>query len=281
MQEEYTSENYLSLLKTIAKMPHYSPNNLILINMQMPEASMCMGFHGWKSLGYTVRRGEKAIRILAPAFYKQEVEKVNEDGTVEKMQVERERYKVVSTFDVSQVVSIKTGESYPEITPELTDPVADYYCWYSAIETMSPVPVRWDEIRGGVKGYYSEVGKEIVLSNKIRGKELQTLKTLTHEVAHARLHTGNSDIDRATKEIQAESIGFVVTSALNIGDTSAYSFNYVQSWSSGKDIKELKASLDVIRKEAIIMIDGISQKLNPTLKVDTPKLHSPAIQMAM
>lgn len=278
----YSSAKYQQLLRAVSKLHHYSINNQILLFAQKEDVSMCMGFNAWKSLGYVPRRGEHGLKVLAPAFYKQEVEQTNEDGTTEKVLIDRERYKIAYTFDVSQVVNIKTGQPYPELTPELSDPVADYFTWFAAVESVSPVPIRFGDT-GHSKGYYSDKSKEIVISEKIRGKELQVLKTLTHEVVHARLHSGHCDVDKASKEIQAESIAYILTSALQMGDTSEYSFPYLQSWSSGKDVKELKASLDVIRQESNKMLEEITQKIQLSMhrEMELPKIEGQSMRMAL
>ncbi len=278
----YSSEKYLQLLKAMSKLHHYSPTNTIILFSQNENVSMCMGFSKWKELGYVPRRGEHGLKVLAPVFYKEEIEEVKDDGTVEKVLIDRERFKIAYTFDVSQVVNMKTGEPYPELTPELSDPVADYFNWFAAIESVSPVPIRFGET-GTAKGFFSDKNHEIVLSEKIRGKELQVLKTLTHEVAHARLHSGQSGLDKATKEIQAESIAYILTSALQLGDSSSYSIPYLQSWSSGREIKELKANLDLIREESNKMIDEITQKIQMTMhrEIEIPKMEGQTMKMAM
>ena len=167
------------------------------------------------------------------------------------------RFRVTTVFDVSQT----DGEPLPLLeVNELTASVKDYALLTAAIEQVSPVPIRFDEIEGEAKGYYSDIEKEICVQTGMG--ESQTIKTMIHEVAHAMLH--NSDLmeqrgeekDRLTKETEAESIAFTVCSALGI-DTSDYSFPYVASWASGKELKELKDSMDTIRLTAADFLEKL------------------------
>ena len=239
--------------------------------MQRPDATLVAGFQAWKNkFNRYVKKGEKGIQIIAPAPIKEveEREKIdkdtglavlNENGEpeMERMEYVIPRFRVTTVFDVSQT----DGEPLPLLeVNELTASVKDYALLTAAIEQVSPVPIRFDEIEGEAKGYYSDIEKEICVQTGMG--ESQTIKTMIHEVAHAMLH--NSDLmeqrgeekDRLTKETEAESIAFTVCSALGI-DTSDYSFPYVASWASGKELKELKDSMDTIRLTAADFLEKL------------------------
>ena len=271
VKDIFTSEMYTTYLRTMAKFHNYSFNNTLLIAMQRPDATLVAGFNAWKNkFNRYVKKGEKGIQIIAPAPIKEveEREKIdkdtglavlNENGEPEMERVEYvvPRFRVTTVFDVSQT----DGEPIPSLeVNELTASVKDYALLTAAIEQVSPVPMRFDEIEGDAKGYYSDADKEICI--QVGMGESQTIKTIIHEVAHAMLH--NSDLmeqsgeekDRLTKETEAESIAFTVCSALGI-DTSDYSFPYVASWASGKEMKELKDSMDTIRLTAADFLEKL------------------------
>lgn len=271
VKDIFTSEMYTTYLRTMAKFHNYSFNNTLLIAMQRPDATLVAGFNAWKNkFNRYVKKGEKGIQIIAPAPIKEveEREKIdkntglavlNENGEPEMERVEYvvPRFRVTTVFDVSQT----DGEPIPSLeVNELTASVKDYALLTAAIEQVSPVPMRFDEIEGEAKGYYSDIDKEICI--QLGMGESQTIKTMIHEVAHAMLH--NSDLmeqrgeekDRLTKETEAESIAFTVCSALGI-DTSDYSFPYVASWASGKELKELKDSMDTIRLTAADFLEKL------------------------
>ena len=271
VKDIFTSEMYTTYLRTMAKFHNYSFNNTLLIAMQRPDATLVAGFNAWKNkFNRYVKKGEKGIQIIAPAPIKEveEREKIdkdtglavlNENGEPEMERVEYvvPRFRVTTVFDVSQT----DGEPIPSLeVNELTASVKDYALLTAAIEQVSPVPMRFDEIEGDAKGYYNDADKEICI--QVGMGESQTIKTMIHEVAHAMLH--NSDLmkqrgeekDRLTKETEAESIAFTVCSALGI-DTSDYSFPYVASWASGKEMKELKDSMDTIRLTAADFLEKL------------------------
>ena len=271
VKDIFTSEMYTTYLRTMAKFHNYSFNNTLLIAMQRPDATLVAGFNAWKNkFNRYVKKGEKGIQIIAPAPIKEveEREKIdkdtglavlNENGEPEMERVEYviPRFRLTTVFDISQT----DGEPIPSLeVNELTASVKDYALLMAAIEQVSPVPMRFDEIKGDAKGYYSDADKEICI--QVGMGESQTIKTMIHEVAHAMLH--NSDFmkqrgeekDRLTKETEAESIAFTVCSALGI-DTSDYSFPYVASWASGKEMKELKDSMDTIRLTAADFLEKL------------------------
>lgn len=261
VKDIFTSEMYTKYLLTMSKFHNYSFNNTLLIAMQRPDATLVAGYNAWKNkFNRYVKKGEKGIQIIAPAPVKEREERekidkdtgltvLNESGEPEIEVVERviPRFRVTTVFDYAQT----DGEPLPTLeVNELTARVKDYTLLKEAIEQVSPVPIRFGEIEGSAKGYYSHMDKEICVRADMG--ESQTIKTMIHEVAHAMLHDSDQmkqrgeEKDQLTKETEAESIAFTVCSALGI-DTSDYSFPYVASWASGKELKELKDSMDTIR----------------------------------
>ena len=269
----FTGDKYAQYLQTMSKFHRYSFNNTLLIAMQRPDATLVTGYRNWQSMGRQVKKGEKGITILAPAPIKrkreQEILDQNNkpllDGNgkpkTEEVEVLIPHFKPTTVFDISQT----DGEPIETLAPEeLTEAVADYELFMKAITEVSPVPIRFDEIEGEAKGYYHSVDKEIVIQKGM--SDSQTIKTAIHETGHARLHDKDLmaeqgiEKDRLTKEVEAESVAYCVCSAFGV-DTSEYSFPYIAGWSSGRDMKELKTSMDTIRKTAGEMIDELSEKL--------------------
>ena len=267
----FTSEMYTKYLLTMSKFHNYSFNNTLLIAMQRPDATLVAGYNAWKNkFNRYVKKGEKGIQIIAPAPVKEREERekidkdtgltvLNESGEPEIEVVERviPRFRVTTVFDYAQT----DGEPLPTLeVNELTARVKDYTLLKEAIEQVSPVPIRFGEIEGNAKGYYSHMDKEICVRADMG--ESQTIKTMIHEVAHAMLHDSDQmkqrgeEKDQLTKETEAESIAFTVCSALGI-DTSDYSFPYVASWASGKELKELKDSMDTIRLTAADFLEKL------------------------
>lgn len=271
VKDIFTSEMYTKYLLTMSKFHNYSFNNTLLIAMQRPDATLVAGYNAWKNkFNRYVKKGEKGIQIIAPAPVKEREERekidkdtgltvLNESGEPEIEVVERviPRFRVTTVFDYAQT----DGEPLPTLeVNELTARVKDYTLLKEAIEQVSPVPIRFGEIEGNAKGYYSHVDKEICVRADMG--ESQTIKTMIHEVAHAMLHDSDQmkqrgeEKDQLTKETEAESIAFTVCSALSI-DTSDYSFPYVASWASGKELKELKDSMDTIRLTAADFLEKL------------------------
>ena len=272
LKELFESEKYKSYLSTMSKFHNYSFNNTLLIAMQKPEATLVAGYQAWqKNFERHVNKGEKAIRILAPAPYKikEECDKLDpvtgemmfdENGMPQKEETEVTipAFRAVSVFDVSQT----DGKPIPELeVNELLSTVEGYEDFVQALMNISPVPIAFEDIPGDSKGYFSTAEKRIAVQENM--SESQTLKTMVHEVAHSMLHdkevNQSMDIpvkDRNTKEVEAESVAFTVCQHFGI-DTSDYSFGYIAGWSSGRNMKELKSSLDTIRKTASELITGI------------------------
>lgn len=276
LKELFESEKYKSYLNTMSKFHNYSFNNTLLIAMQKPEATLVAGYKAWqKNFDRHVNKGEKAIRILAPAPYKIKEERdkldpvtgellFDENGMPQKENVEITipAFRPVSVFDVSQT----DGKPIPEIeTAELLQTVEGYEDFVKALMEVAPVPIGFEDIPGESKGYFHTEEKRIAVQENM--SESQTLKTMVHEVAHSMLHNKelNKDMDtpvkdRNTKEVEAESIAYTVCQHFGI-DTSDYSFGYIAGWSSGKEMTELKASLDTIRRTASELITGIEGQL--------------------
>ena len=274
LKELFESEKYKTYLSTMSKFHNYSFNNTLLIAMQKPEATLVAGYKAWqKNFERHVNKGEKAIRILAPAPYKIKEERdkldpvtgemmFDENGMPQKEQVEVTipAFRAVSVFDVSQT----DGKPIPELeAQELLSTVEGYEDFVQALMNVAPVPIGFEDIPGDSKGYFHTEEKRIAVQENM--SESQTLKTMVHEVAHSMLHNkeiNRDDLmeapakDRNTKEVEAESVAYTVCQHFGI-DTSDYSFGYIAGWSSGKDMKELKSSLDIIRKTSSELITGI------------------------
>lgn len=276
LKELFESEKYKSYLSTMSKFHNYSFNNTLLIAMQKPEATLVAGYQAWqKNFERHVNKGEKAIRILAPAPYKIKEERdkldsvtgelmFDENGIPQKEEVEITipAFRAVSVFDVSQT----DGKPIPELeVNELLSTVEGYEDFVQALMNISPVPIAFEDILGDSKGYFNTAEKRIAVQENM--SESQTLKTMVHEVAHSMLHDKEvnqsmeiPEKDRNTKEVEAESVAFTVCQHFGI-DTSDYSFGYIAGWSSGRNMKELKSALDTIRKTASELITGIERAL--------------------
>ena len=272
--ELFDSERYKEYLRVMSKFHNYSFNNTLLIAMKKPDASLIAGFTAWKNqFQRNVKKGEKGIKIIAPSPFKikQETEKIDpqtqkpvigRDGkpVTEEKEITIPAYKVVSVFDVSQT----EGKELPDIAVDaLTGDVEQYSDFFAALEKTSPVPIGFEKIEGGAHGYYHLEDKRIALDEGM--SELQTLKTAIHEIAHAKLHDIDLNapkdeqqprVDRRTREVEAESVAYTVCQHYGL-DTSDYSFGYVAGWSSGRELAELKSSLETIRSAAADIINSI------------------------
>lgn len=261
----FQSNRYADFLKTMTNFHEYSLYNTILIMMQCPQASLVAGYKKWQTMGRQVKRGEKAITILCPCPHKVKKKVLDKDGNpvLDENGKETEKefsipyFRPGSVFDISQT----DGEPIETLNPKvLTDTVNGYDVLIQKLISISPVPVTFEEIEGSAKGYFSPSSKEIVVKKDM--PNLQTLKTLVHESAHARLHNLEAmeehAKDRETKEVEAESVAYCVLTAFGF-DTSEYSFPYIAGWSSGRDMKELKSSMDLIRITAGQIIDELQK----------------------
>lgn len=272
----FDSEKYAEYLKAMSKFHNYSFNNTILIAMQ--GGTLVKGYSQWeKEFERHVKPGEKGIKIIAPAPYKvkQEVKKldpatrqpvIGTDGkpVTEEKEITIPAFKVVTVFDVSQT----EGKELPSIGVDtLTGDVEHFNDVLSALEKVSPVPIGFEDIKGGANGYYSLQDKRIAIQENM--SQLQTLKTAIHEIAHAKLHDIDLNApkeereklpDQRTREVQAESVAYTVCQHYGL-DTSDYSFGYVAGWSSGREMEELKSSLETIRSTASEIINGIDSRI--------------------
>ena len=281
IKELFESERFKEYLRTMSKFYHYSFSNTLLIAMQKPEATYVAGYTSWqRNFDRQVMKGEKGIKILAPAPYKAKEEREKIDPSTQKpildadgkpvtetVEVMRPAFKVVSVFDISQT----DGKELPDIiVDELSGSVENYAAFFEALKQESPVPIAFEDIPGGAKGYFSPLESRIAIQEGM--SEIQTVKTAIHEIAHAKLHAIHPDEktapedkkDRHTKEVEAESVAYTVCQRYGI-ETSDYSFGYIAGWSSDKETKELKGSLETIRKTAAEMIDSIDAKLKVLL----------------
>jgi antirestriction protein ArdC/predicted nucleotidyltransferase len=278
IMEVFESEKYKEYLNTMSKFYNYSFNNTMLIAMQKPDATLIAGYKAWPNkFERHVRRGEKGIRIIAPApvTVKEELEKLDpvtqepmldEHGNpvMEEVEIRMPNFKVISVFDVSQT----EGKELPDlVVDELTGDVEQYDSFMQALTEVSPVPIGYEEIPDGAKGYYHLEERRIALQEGM--SQIQNSKTAIHEIAHATLHDidlNNPTLDmegrkdRKTKEVEAESIAYAVCQHYGI-DTSEYSFGYVAGWSSDKELKELKSSLETIRKTSATLINTIDERM--------------------
>ena len=288
VREMFPSEKYAKWLKTMLTFHQYSFNNSILIAVQAPEATRVASYDTWKKLKRQVRKGEKGIKILVPAPVKVKKEIEQLDPLTAKPLLDQNGVPVkgieehlIQHFKIGHVFSYEQtdGEPLPSLGPdELTGSADNYENLKEAITDISPTPIRYELIQGGAKGYYSPLDKEIVIN--IGMSELQTIKTMIHETAHALCH--DLDImkaegiqkDRQTKEVEAESVAYTVCQFFGL-DTSDYSFAYVTGWSSSREIKELRESMEFIRKTSGDIIDQLQEKL---VEKDLPEERSSILE---
>jgi len=285
----FDSEQYKTYLKTLSKFHNYSFNNCLLIAMQKPDASHVAGFNAWRDdFKRQVKKGEKGIKILAPSPFKTKktVDAVDAHGkpvykdgkrVKEEKEITVPAFKVTTVFDVSQT----DGEPLPQIgVNELTGSVDKYKDFFAALEKTSLVPIGFEAIKGGAKGYYEQMEKRIAINEGM--SELQNLKTAIHEIAHSRLHDIDKNApkdtprpDRRTREVEAESIAYTVCQHYGL-DTSDYSFGYVATWSGGKQLDTLKSSLDTIRKEADAIITEVDKHFTELTQSKEQTAEKPA-----
>ena len=284
LEELFDSDKFKEYLDAMSKFYRYSFNNSLLIAMQKPDATLVASYRSWqKNFNRNVNKGEKGIRILAPAPYKIKEEReiinplsglpmLDEKGDVqtEEVEVSLTGFKVAYVFDVSQT----SGEPLPEIgVEELLKSVDDYQIFMETLRNVAPVPVEIKKVDGGAKGYFSPVEQKIVIQSEM--SESQTVKTAIHEIAHSLLHDtdhvrlegvdATEKKDRNTKEVEAEAVAYTVCRHFGI-DTSDYSFGYVAGWSSGREMTELKKSMGTIQKTAAELIGKIEEKLQEIRK---------------
>lgn len=283
VKEVFQSENYINYLKTMSKFHQYSLNNTLLIAMQRPDATLVAGYKAWQDkFDRHVKKGEKGIRILVPFKYKYKKKSENEEETKQDtpengMADEEERiyFKPKMVFDVSST----EGKELPQLgISELLGNVKDYKKMISVLEKICPVPISFEDIPSGAKGYYHLKEERIVVQKDM--SEVQTVKTLIHEMSHERLHSikpGEKSKDmqtRGSKEVEAESVAYCVCNFFEI-DTSDYSFGYVVSWSQDKELPELKESLKIIRSTTHEFITEITEALEKERELEASLKQDP------
>lgn len=274
IQNLFESDRYRQWLTTMSRFHNYSLNNTVLIAIQKPDATLVAGYTAWqKRFGRQVNKGEKGIKILAPAPYKAMVQMdkidpatqlpvLDENGTPvkEAQEVIKPAFKVVSVFDVSQT----DGKELPTIgVNELTGDVEKFDALFEALKRTCPVPIGFENIQNGAKGYYHRLENRIAIQEGM--SQLQTIKTAIHEMAHQKLHSMQNDLSSNSKEVEAESVAYTVCQHFGI-DTADYSFGYIAGWSEGKETPELKASLQTIRNASKEMINEIEDHLEELSK---------------
>lgn len=275
----FQSEQYRLVLNTMAKFHRYSVNNMILIAMQRPDATAVAGYRAWQTKFHrSVNKGEKGIQILgyAPKTVEKEVQKLNAAGApvfgpagqpvTETVKRQIPAYKPMYVFDVSQT----SGEPLPSLGPdELQGNVQRYQVIQNALLELSPMPVAFEAFPSAAKGKTDYAEQKITIQPGM--SEVQTVKTLVHEIAHAQMHQvdpgkNRTELpDRRTKEVEAESVAYVVCQHLGI-DTSEYSFSYVAGWSGGKELSVLQASLSRIRDQAMWNITALDVAIEQALE---------------
>lgn len=270
----FQSKKYMDYLKVISKFHNYSLNNTLLICMQKPDAALVAGYTAWKNVfKRQVVKGEKGIKIIAPVPYTKLVEKDRIDpdsglplkdnkgnNVKEKVEVKYMSFKVVNVFDISQT----EGKEIPEMITTLEGNVEQFQDFLFVLKEVSPVPVGFENIGGKAHGYFHNIENRIAINEG--ESQMQTIKTLIHEIAHAMLHSTDvfseqhNEKSRNSKEVEAESVAYVVCQHFGI-DTSDYSFGYIAGWSSGKNTEELKTSLELIRDTSSKLINEIGEKI--------------------
>ncbi|MDO4460532.1 MAG: ArdC family protein [Clostridia bacterium] len=267
----FQSGKYEEWLTTMSKFHHYSLNNTLLIASQKPEATYVAGYDAWKAnFGRQVRKNEKGIKIIAPVKRKKEIFKdkidpktgeqefdKNGEPVKERQELIVPAFKITTVFDISQT----EGPELPSLgVYELTGDVEQYELFRQALEKSCTVSIKYRNIIDGSKGSYNLVDKSITIQEDM--PEIQTIKTLVHEMAHQRLHdrdTGEAaNKPRDTKELEAESVAYTVCKHFNI-DTSQYSFGYIAGWSQDKEMNDLKESLNLIVKTSDAIIKDVEK----------------------
>lgn len=267
-KEIYESGKWAEYISVMSKFPNYSINNCILIASQCPHASYVCGYKKWNEFNRNVLKGESGIMIFAPIKGKVEVEEpkfdeknqpvLNADGTqtTEKVMREYKSFRPCYVFDLSQT----EGEPLPTLASRLEGGVEDYEKLKEVLISISPVPITFEEVPGSANGFYSPTEMRIVVQDGM--PELQTIKTMLHEISHATYGHGGKDDkwDKQSKEIQAESTAFWVAGMLGL-DTGDYSFGYITGWSKDREVSELKENLELIKNTANDLVTKIDEKL--------------------
>lgn len=289
IKDVFESDRFKDYLTCMSKFHNYSFGNIILIKLQNPGASLVAGYQNWRTkFNRQVKKGETGITILAPNLYKQSIEKQKVDPATQKPVIDAQgnpvketeeistlKFRAVTVFDVSQT----TGEPLPTLTTELDDEVLHYDLLLESFKSSSPLPVSFEKLPENIKGYCSASERRIVVKEGM--SQAQNIKTLIHEITHAHLHMGPKNPileprDRQTEEVQAEATAFVVCDHFGI-DTSQYSFAYLASWSSNKNLNELKNSLTLIQKQASELITNVEKRFAELRKAHELLLQNEAL----
>lgn len=281
IKELFESDKYRKYLATMSRFHRYSVNNTMLIYMQRPDATHVAGFNKWRDqFGRNVLKGEKGIRIIAPTPYKKKVEEIKTDpetnapildadgkAVIEEKEIRIPMFKVVSVFDVSQTA----GKPLPQLAADLSGNVQQYEVFMEALRRASPVPMEIKPVARDTDGFFSIKAQSITIRAGM--SEVQTVCAAVHEIAHAKLHDYEhmteladdgetilvpGEKSRNTEEVEAESISYAVCQYYGI-ETGENSFGYIATWSKGKELKELRASLETINKTASELITDIDR----------------------
>lgn len=282
VRDIFESDRYKGYIQTMSKFPHYSINNCILIASQKPDATYVCGFKKWQEFGRVVNKGSHGIMIIAPVKVKgSEKEQVLDENSkpvigadgqpvMEEVTREYQSFRPAYVFDYADT----SGDPLPSITSMLEESVESFEELKEVLIKVSPVPITFEPITTGANGFYSPTELRIVVKDDL--PQLQTIKTMIHEIGHASLGHGSKEDkwDRETKEVQAESVAYWVTQMLGL-DTSDYSFGYIGGWSKDKEVSELKESLDVIKTTA----DEISRKIEDALSENRVKEEAETVSV--
>ena len=272
IKEIYESGKWAEYISVMSKFPNYSINNCILIASQCPQASYVCGYKKWEEFNRNVVKGATGIMIIAPVKRKVDVEEpkydadnhpvLNADGTQSTETVTREfnSFRPCYVFDLSQT----EGEPLPSLVNRLEESVEEYEQLKEVLIAVSPVPISFEDVPGDANGFFSPSEMRIVIQEGM--PELQTIKTMVHEISHATLGHGSKEDkwDRETHEVQAESTAYWVLQMLNVDgrlDTSEYSFGYIAGWSKDKELSELKENLELIKNTANELVSKIDAEL--------------------
>ena len=255
VKDYFNSDTYKIFLNTMSKLNNYSLNNLFLIVAQKKDASAVASFKAWQKLGRHVLKGQKALKIWAPYQVTRKDEKGQPVLDKKGQEVKDTRFRLVPVFDVSQT----DGKELPQPVYELEGTHQDYANLYRAAkETAAAKGVRLEISKEPMEahGYYSPTENKIVIRAGM--SERETLSTIFHEMAHADLHNPKAlegqKLTRTNKELQAESVAYVVANHYGL-DTSSYSFGYLANWSKEPDsLADLEAQLSIVQKEAADLI---------------------------
>lgn len=268
VQAVFTSEGYQNYLATMAHFHSYSTNNSILIWMQRPDATLVAGYQAWKTqFNRNVRKGEKAIKIIAPIRRKKMYPIIIDDELVEDNGPKIVGWRAVSVFDIQQTFGDDLPFYMKDILPGM---VNDFDLFEEALLMASPVPISFAHIEEKAHGCYRPKEKDIIIDSSL--SQVQTIKTFLHEITHALLHADQQN-DTAescyVREVQAESVAYAVCCYYGI-DTHEYSFPYIAGWSSSRDIEELKDSLHLIRETTDHLITMIERVREPAASYRLP-----------